>query len=55
MENNSLYGQARQEGGIVDMFLDDIKSKKKKGKVPKGLEKKRRSNYCANCGTMIPK
>ena len=36
---NSLFEQARDEGGIVDMFLDDIKDNPKKAKAtPKGMK-----------------
>jgi hypothetical protein len=53
--NDSLYGQAVEEGGIVDMFIDDIKDTKRKTNPSKNLPAKRKYNYCPNCGTMLPR
>ena len=40
---DSLYNQARNEGGIVDMFLDDIKGKPKKKKMTSNINPKSRT------------
>jgi len=52
---DSIYGQARKEGGIVDMFVDDIKDKpkKKNNKIKKGMFVKKQLRYCPRCGEKL--
>lgn len=58
MSNNSLYGQAAEDGGILDWTLDDIKGNKLDNKK-KLNQKQLTSNkhlirYCPHCGKSLP-
>ena len=64
---DSIYGQARKEGGIVDMFIDNTigedkrQAKKLKKAREKKLNKKDKKNlftnkqlrYCPRCGERL--
>lgn len=51
--DNSIYGQASAEGGIADMFIDDIKEIDKRTGMKKTLTDNK-GRYCPYCGKMQP-
>ncbi|GAH59262.1 unnamed protein product [marine sediment metagenome] len=58
--DDSVYGQARKEGGIVDMFMNDTvgedkrQAKKLAKKNKNKLFTKQSIKYCPNCGKALP-